>query len=187
MTVPGTGTPSADFIAHMRAGGRLALICDIDHPVTPVHVWSGTNTLTWNGNDYQGVGILGKITAPDSQTMLGVQQVTFEMSGLPPSSTKFLGANMKRRSARAWLAALRKMTVLDVFLAVDALLDYPSMKTAQDGTVTISLTGNVGFWSIDRALDLVWSHEWQISRYPTDTGLSMMSSLISKASNWRLP
>lgn len=181
-----TGLVSARMSRALREGAPIALLVEIDHPDGLVHVWSHSGTLVYNGFDWIGIGVLGRITAPQQSTALAIQQVTFEMSGLPPSVDKWLGKKIKNRQGRAWLAAVKKQKVIDTFLVIDSVLDYATMKTDNDRSVTISITGNVGFVSIERAINLSWTHEWQQTQYPGDTGLSLIPQLTNKDSNWRV-
>lgn len=166
----------------------MALLCFIDHPDGEVRVWSHTGTLEYDGHEWQGLGVLGKVSGMSKSTNLAIKQVTFELSGVPPTSDELLSSRVRNREAYVWLAPLNKAKriIADPLLLVWAKLDYQKIKLDDNGLSTISLVGNVGFWSIERATNLSWTHEQQQVDYPSDSGLSLLPSLTNKESNWRL-
>jgi hypothetical protein len=176
----------ARFRRHLRHGGEVALLCLIDHPDGVVRFWSRSGKLQWNGEIFQGVGALGKITGISKTTTLEVKQVTFELRGVPPDATRFLSADVRNRPAKLWIAAIRRQRIVgEPYLVVDDKMDQQSLKVEDSGRVTLKITVNVGFWSIERAVNKAWTHEEQQSRFPGDSGFSQIPLLASKQTNWR--
>jgi len=103
-------------------------------------------------------------------------------------AAQFIGKNLRNKVARAWLTVLdgNNQVYGGPFLTADSLIDYQEMPVGDDGNVTARLLANVGFFSIERSQQLVWSHEQQQEDYPGDTGLSLIPSLIDKDVKWRL-
>ncbi len=171
----------------LRNGSPLALLAAIDHPSEFVRVWSHTGTLDYDGHEWQGLGILGRVSGVTQSTSLAIKQVTLQMSGVPPTSTTFLSSRVRNRRAQVWLAALDgRKVIADPYLVIDALLDYQKIKVEDNGLATIQLTGNVGFWTIERAANRAWTHEEQQAAYPGDTGLSLLPTLVTKDVRWRV-
>ena len=178
---------TADMKDAIRDGVPRALLCEIDHPDGLVNVWSHFGTLEYDSKEWIGLGILGRVTPGTSTNSLGIKQVTFELSGVPPTSTDFLSSRVRNREARVWLAAVRGYQIVaDPFLIIWAKLDYQILTIDENRTAKIKLVGNVGFWNIERATNKAWTHENQIVDYPTDIGLSLLPELVDKESNWRL-
>jgi len=174
------------FRRHLRRGGEVALLAYLDHPDSEVRLWSRSGNLTWNGETFRGVGILGKVSGVSKTTTLEVKQITLSLRGVPPTSTEFLSANVRNRAVKIWLAAIsRNKVVGEPYQLIDDKMDYQTLRVADDGLVTIEITVNVGFWTIERAVNKAWTHESQIARFPDDTGLSQIPLLANKQSNWR--
>lgn len=175
------------FRQHLRKGGEVALLAYVDHPAaTMKHFWSRSGDLVWKGDTYKGVGILGRISGISKTTTLEVKQITLSLRGVPPTSTEFLSATVRNRSVKIWLAAIsRNKVVGEPFLLIDDLMDFQKLRINDDGTATLEITINVGFWTIERAVNKAWTHEAQIAKFPDDTGLSQIPLLANKQSNWR--
>lgn len=170
----------------LRTGGQTALLGFVDHPTWEIkHFWSHSGILEFDGFQWYGLGILGKVSGVTKSNDLGVKQVTISMSGLPPSGNNLLSARVRNRQAQIWLAAVKGRRVIDRELIVDALCDYQTLKVNDDKTSTIVITANVGFWNIERASNKAWTHEQQQADFPGDTGLSLLPQLTNKDSNWR--
>jgi len=171
----------------IREGCPLALLCEIDHPDGYVRVWSHTGTLHHSGHDWQGLGILGRVSPGSKSNTLGIKQVTFELSGVPPTSTQFLSSRVRNREAQVWLAAIKNGAIVrDPYLMIWSKLDYQMLKLEDNGMARIQIVGNVGFWNIERATNIAWTHETQIATYAADVGLALLPELTDKESNWRL-
>lgn len=171
----------------IRHGAPRCLLCEIDHPDGVVNVWTRTGTLEYDGKEWIGLGIMGRIQPGASTNSLGIKQVSFELSGVPPTSTQFLSSRVRNREAYVWLASFRgRKIVADPLLVIWAKLDYQILAIDDNKTAKIRLIGNVGFWNIERATNKAWTHENQIADYAADTGLSLLPDLVDKESNWRL-
>jgi hypothetical protein len=175
------------FRQHVRRGGEMALLCYIDHPDGEVRFWSRTGSLVWDGQTFQGIGALGKVTGISKTTTLGIQQVVLELRGVPPTSTQFLSTKVRNRSAKVWLAGVSRQKVVgQPYVIIDDKMDYMKLPVGDDGRVKIQIFVNVGFWSIERAINKAWTHEEQQVRFPGDTGMSQIPLLADKQTNWRL-
>lgn len=179
---------TARMAAAMNAGAPLALLCFIDHPDGEVRVWSHTGTLDYDGHEWTGLGQLGRVSGITKSSGLAIKQVSFELAGVPPTSDNLLSSRVRNRDAYLWLAALTRArkVIADPYLLVWARLDYQSIKVDDNLNSVISMVGDIGFWSIERSVNLAWSHEQQQVAYAGDSGLSLIPSLANKESNWRL-
>jgi hypothetical protein len=164
----------------------LALLAEIDHPDSIVRVWTGIGTLRYDGQDWTGLGVLGRVRGASESSSLSIKQVTFELSGVPPESTQFLSARVRNREAQVWLAVVDHGKVyIEPHLVIWAKMDYQRLKVDDSGLARIEIIANVGFWNIERATNRTWTHEEQQSDYPGDVGLSLLPELTDKESNWR--
>lgn len=172
--------------AAIAARKPLALLAEIDHPDGTVRVWSRTGTLTYGGHDWAGLGLLGRVTPIGTTRELAIREIGFALAGVPQAALAFLDANVRNRIGTVWLAAvdaLRRI-VPDPIKIMEARLDYQKYSVAADGSATIALVGQMGFWTLERAIDVAWSREEQIKTYPDDTGLDLIPSLAQKDIVW---
>lgn len=175
------------FRQHLRRGGDVALLCYIDHPDGATYMWSRAGTLKWNGQQWKGIGALGRVTGISKTTTLEVKQITLELRGVPPTSTEFLDTNVRNRPAKLWLAAIDQQKVVgQPYVIIDDKMDYMKLKVEDNGSATIQIVVSVGFWTIERAVNKAWTHEEQQLKYAGDSGLSQIPLLANKQTNWRL-
>ncbi len=159
-----------------------------DHPSGVTRAWSRTGVLRHDGFDWVGYGILGRISGATRSTDLAINEVTFELRGVPPTAVSSLYGLVKNRVAQVTRGAISKRgeTIVDNEPMIDALLDFQTLSTdPASGTATIKLVGQQGFYTLDRAQDIAFSDQQQVSEYPDDTGLSLLHTLVNRDSNWR--
>jgi hypothetical protein len=172
--------------AAIASGAPLVLLAEIEHPSGTARFWSGIGQLTWDGETWSGIGELGTITPIQHTSAIAIQEIEFTLSGADPAIVATLDDDVRNLSGRAWLAALDQSgkIIEDPIQIVDSTLDFQSHKINDDGTATISITARSGFYSLERALDDVWSAEDQRKIYPDDSGLDMISKLQNQELQW---
>lgn len=175
------------MIRALMKGAHPAILWQVDHPNGMDFCWSGIGTLRYDGNDYKGIDRFGRVSQPEESADLAIKQGTLELRGVPPEQAAYLNTNIRNRSAVVLLAAVVNQQVIGTpFEFLRGRMDYMTMPVGEDGTVTIRVSLRIGFFSIERAQEKVWSHEQQQEDYPGDTGMSLMSSLVDKEIKWRL-
>ncbi len=166
----------------------LALLAEIDHPDALVHYWTGIGPMVYAGDTYTGLGRMGNIAPVGQISSMQIQELQFTFSGIPIDRATWLSDNIRNRSALAWLAAFdeRGEVIDNPMPIVNALLNYQQFKIDDDGTASIILYAQTGFYSLERAIDEVWSTEDQQQRYPDDVGLDMIYLLRTRQTKWTL-
>lgn len=172
----------------LEAKRPLILLVEIDHPDGLVYVWSRQGDLSYDGKVWKGLGILGRISPMGTTANVLIKEVVFNLAGVPAESLAFLSDNIRNRIARVWIGALenKRKVIADPIQIMEARLDYQDFSVEDDKTATVKLHGQVGFWTLERAIDIVWSPEEQKRTYPLDTGLDLIPSLATKEVVWRL-
>lgn len=184
--------PMTDDMAQaFRNAQPLALIVDMTHPSGSgddghVRLWTGIGPLSWNGFLWTGAGRLLSIDPMESSIDLTIQDVQLSLAGVDPEKVALISDNIRNYTATAWLASLnlRGNVVRDPYLLRIITLDYQTLSAEENGTVTISVIGHTCFYSLERALDEVWSPENQKKIYPTDVGLDMINALQNQDVQW---
>lgn len=182
MTRP-IGKRGADAI---KAGVPLALLAEIDHPDGLVHYWTGLGTLEYNGDSFTGIGKLGGVTPVNYSSDVSIQELSFILTGVPPDVATWISAEIRNRSALVWLATLDTSgrVIADPLQIVDAILDYQTLQVDENGSGTLTLKARSGFYTLERAIDEVYSSEDQRRRYPNDSGCDMISDLQQQDVIW---
>lgn len=176
-----------EMVEALQRGAHPAILWEVDHPQAYVYAWSGVGKLRYGGNDYQGVGFFGKVSQPEESADLSIKQGTLELRGIPPERQHYLNLALRNRRADVRLAAVENQRVIGTpFLFLSGLMDYAVLQSGEDGSATIQIFVRIGFHSIERAQEKVWSHEQQQEAFPGDTGMSLISSLVDKEIKWRL-
>lgn len=180
---------SAALARALKRGDAPLLLFYCDHPLGEIFAHSRTGIINFDGHEWKGFGTLGRISGATRSVNLSINDVVFELRGIPPTSTDVLGASVRNRVARVWRAAIspRGRVTVDDDPTIDALLDYQSLSVDPDGgSAVIKLMGVQGFYILDRAQDIAFSDQQQRSEYPDDSGLSLVHEFENRESNWRL-
>lgn len=170
----------------MRRGDALGIMAAIDHPDGMFRCWTGIGPLQYGGQPWTGIGILGQVAPIKRSTQMAVQDVTFSLSGVDQESIALLQDKIRNRIGTVWLFCMDKggRVVPDPYMLLESELDYQKFSVSDDGTAVISIVGRSGFYTLERALNDVWSDEDQQKRYPGDTGLAMLAQLQNNQVLW---
>jgi len=182
----------------IRNGWPTAVLTAIDHPTAGIlRYWDGVGSLSYDGQDWSGLGQFGRVIGIGGSKRLMLRTVTFELCGLPPDIDVHLDPTMRNRPAQAWIAGLdargRKVNGV-AYQEVDGLVDYQDLKAADDGSHSIQMIIAEPVYSIERAQTLAYSPEWSNS-YLADwraanisgdriTGYDRMAELANATRAW---
>ena len=164
------------------------ILCEIDHPDGMFRAWSGIGTLDYDGEDWIGLGVLGTIAPVKATTALMIQEVVFSLSGIDAQTLALLDGHVRNREATVWLACMdeRGLVVADPWQLLVAQMDYQQFEASEDGTSRVSIIARSGFYTMERALNEVWSPENQKLTYPDDTGFDKLPTLQNKELVWKM-
>ena len=165
----------------------LCLLAEIDHPSGVFPAWPGVGDLEYRGRTWKGLGILGVISPIKSATDLAIQEVRFALSGVSQESLALLNPAVRNRPAQAWLASKNQRTgsiVRDPYQILDCEMDTQDFSVGEDGMATVYIIARSGFYTLERAVDEVWSDQDQQRRFPGDIGLRDLATLQNKETHW---
>lgn len=168
-----------------------AVFVEIDHPDRVTQWWSGLGFIDWDGKTWAGVGSLGAISVAPSDTSVAVTDVTFTLSGVSPEILAGLSERVDGATAKIWKVWLsEKWTVAYAELIQECELDQ-QMLDVKDGSASVTITANGGFFYLERQTAAVWDPEHQRDKLismgidpATDTGFDMMHQMRSKNLAW---
>lgn len=159
---------------HLRSPYRtMAWLAWFERPGTDLYVWSGSHTITWDGNEYRGYGYLSSIdTIRKGEGTEHIEQV-FELSGIDPAILADLDGSVRGLRARIWLAGIGndRQVIRDPILISDLMQDTLGWNYAQDGSsVTLRLTTFDALPLLGKINGGKWSNEDQLERFANDSG-----------------
>lgn len=172
--------------AAITEGRPLCLLAEIDHPSGVFRCWSGIGDLTYNDLTWKGIGNLGQVEPVRQSVELNIQEVQLTLSGADPEAVALLDGTVRNRFASVWLACLdtQGKIVRDPYQLLDLQLDYQRFIAQDDGTVHIIIVARSGFYTLERAVNEVWSDENQKKRFSGDTGLGLLTTLQNQEVIW---
>ena len=153
---------------------------------TPVHLWSGYGTITYNGTGYLGIGTLGTISPIEETTDLAARGISLQLSGVPTAMVSIaLSENYQGRPCSVMFAAMASdgtlvSTPVTVFTG---RMDVMSIN--DDGqNATIGMTAENKLVDFRRPRELRYTDEEQKSLFPSDKGLEFVNAIQEKQIYW---
>lgn len=184
MTRPMTGAVENETLA---AYSRPVLIAAIDTAGGMVRVWGGVGDLSWDGDTYQGTGILGGLSPVAESSDLRASGMTFTLSGVPASYiSTALGQMRQGLSAKLWLGFMDSSWALiaDPVLIFSGLTDVPTINESGE-TATIGISVESRLVDLERPRTRRYTHEDQQLRDPGDRGFEYVPALQDTVVEWR--
>lgn len=175
------------FIMGLRAGRPLAFLVDVDHPDGPGYFWSGLGALEYDGKTYTGAGLLGGIELSRKSTDLRIDEIKLFLSGLPSDAPELvsLSEDVRNREASIRMVAISdRGKVMGSMLLAECLLDVQKTMISDTGDARLEVTGQTGFWTLERSTDTAYSREDAIRVYPNETGFDFIPILRNKDTKW---
>lgn len=151
-----------------------------------VNLHSELGTITFGGDTYTGVGILGGISPAEEVSDLSNSQISLSLSGLPLDLTSVLfNEQYQGRTATVYLGYLDLTTNVLVdtpTILYRGLLDTADFKKGKTVSITVSIGSRFAAW--DNPQPRRYNNSGQQSRYPGDTGLQYIEQATYKTVIW---
>ena len=179
--------PATSQVLAALASGRThhAYLVFLDFEDNPLYAWTGYGDLPWNGNTYTGVGILGQIGGATETDKLTVANSSVKLNGVPSEMLSLaLSARYRRRKAKIWEALFDENGIIpDPTLHFAGRMDQMVVNEGEKtGSISLSLESSIA--DLDRPRVRHYTNEDQKSRYPDDTGLRYVKSLVEQDLPW---
>lgn len=162
------------------------LLCELEFPSSPVRVWSGYGTLSWDGKDFSGVATLGKVSEIEETSDVSAKGITLSLVGIPSDILALsFSENYQNRPGRLWLGFMNFSAVLiaDPVRIFAGRMDV--MSTDDNGeTGTLKLTLENNLIDLARPRERRYTDEDQQIDYPGDRGLEYVAGLQNKEIYW---
>lgn len=185
ITTPGR-TLTSDMVTQVTANQLAPILLAELQLSTPVYLWTGYGTLTYNGKGYLGLGDMGKVSQLDETTDLAARGLTMQLSGVPSALiSAALTENYQGRSCSILFGALSTTAGLIASPVIIFSGKMDVMQITDDGTTAqITMTAENRLVDFRRAREIRYTDEEQQTLYSGDLGLQFVTAIQNKAIYW---
>ncbi|MBI1207256.1 MAG: hypothetical protein GC191_08200 [Azospirillum sp.] len=171
-----SGDPKAETFKDVV---RPALLAELQFASGTTRAWTGVGTLTWNGEDWLGVGTFGRVSTVTETLDLKAVGARFELSGIPGDLVaSMVGEPLQGKKALLYLAFFDEdwQLIPDPVLLFRGFMDSCEL---QDGgqTATIALNAENRLADLARARVRRYTDADQQAEYPGDLGFAYVASM----------
>lgn len=164
---------------------RPVLFAKLDFPTSPVLVHSGVGTITFNSEDYLGVGSYGGVSKVTEGAEARPYDIDLTLSGIPTEIiAETLGDDYQGQLAVLYVGLLNSDHVLlgEPKCIWSGYMDYPDISLGKTATIVVHCRGRANDWSRSRVER--YTKEQQRADYPDDSGLDYIAQMEDKQIYW---
>ncbi len=181
---------TASMVAQVLAShAKPAVFVQINFADATLYLWSGLGTITWNGQNWTGLGQLGQISAIPETTDVAAQNITLALSGIPSSLVNEAINECRQNSfCYVWFGFLdaSNNVISDPAQVFAGHLDVPTVTDGAE-TCTISITAENPLVDLGRAPNRRYTDCDQQQDFPGDLGFAMVGQLQNAVILWPNP
>lgn len=165
---------------------RTAVFVYIDHPDGDIYAWSGLTDIDHGGQTWRGLGAVAAVTGVQSASEIAIYDVNFVLSAVDAAFLAGISSSVRGRQAQTWLAILGDdgQPIGGLIEMADSVLDTQNYPLGDDGMAAIQITGQSGFWFLERPPGAKWSAEEQKRVFAGDTGFDTMAAMVRRDVAW---
>jgi hypothetical protein len=153
------------------------------HPET-VRLWSGEGVFTFQGQQYQGVGVLGGVGNVEESSELVGANLSLTLQGINSEVLQWINiSSFRGRACRIHLMVADEngqyeSHISDVY---NGIMDTMSI---DEGTSSVTLTCEHRLVDLEASKPIRLNHAQQLYRYPGDEGLRAVQGLLNRQIFW---
>lgn len=185
---------TAATLAELTASSlRPVLFVQIQFTSQTSYIWSGRGNITWNGQQWIGIGDFGAISAMTESSEIAAQGLTLSLSGIDPDMLGHaLNEVRQNYPVKIWFGAISTanpaidnapVVVADPWQAFSGRIDVPTVDEGGD-TSTISITVESRLIDLNRSRERRYTDADQQSEFPGDLGFSYVPALQDWTGTW---
>lgn len=153
---------------------------------TPLRLWDGVGTTSWDGQDWIGAGDLGSVDGLNGTRGLVAERVTYRIGGLTLGLTdqRLAAALARRRRVTLWAVVFNALGVEVARSVVHrGRIDTVQM-TRTDGTLGFDVHVETAFVGANRIPWNIYTDTDQQQLWPGDRAFEFVSNLNGKRIVW---
>lgn len=176
----------------ISASAETALSEGVVRPVVLVRMEFDTNvlvnsspyTITYNSEDYLGVGSLGSVDAVQEGAEMQAYGVKFTITGILPEYVSLaLGEHYQGNDVKMYLGLLDEdHALIDASLIWNGRMDTMDIQIDETATITVTAESYLADW--DRPRISRYNNADQQSVYPDDKGFEFTEQMVDKEILW---
>jgi hypothetical protein len=151
-----------------------------------VYLWSGLGNITWNGQAWQGVGSMLRISTIEEKALVTASGITVTLSGIDPTLLNdVLGEFQVCGRAIVFLGAFSAPGVLiaSPIIVWSGLLDQPTIDVSGD-SASISINCESRLIEMNVSVDRRYTDQEQQLDCPGDLAFSFVNSIQDQPIYW---
>lgn len=145
----------------------------------PIYVWTGLGRITWNGQEWIGIGTLGSISTIEESSTVEAKGITLTLSGIDASLlTLVMGEFQVGLPAIVTLGLFDQSgeLIADPVCCFSGRMDEPTIDVT--GTLaSIAINCENRLVELNVAVDRRYTHEDQQLDYPGDLGFEFVNGI----------
>lgn len=161
------------------------LMVDLDFTSGPFRAHTGVGTFSYDGNDYTGLGYLGKITSIEEDVEMGSSGINLILSGIPTSIVSIaLGTHYQGRTGIVYIALLDEDHGIqgEPVIIFQGRMDNMNIVMGSKAEIELSIENVIRDW--DRPRVRRYNNVDQQSIYPDDKGFEFVAQAAAKELFW---
>jgi hypothetical protein len=151
-----------------------------------LYLWSGRGNITWNGQTWQGVGSLLKISTIEEKSTVAAAGIVVTLSGIDPTLlTNVLGEFLVTAPAKVFLGAFSSPGVLiaNPVTIWAGTLDQPTIDVGAD-LASISINCESRLLEMNVSIERRYTDQDQQLDAPGDLAMSFVNSIQDQPVYW---
>ena len=151
-----------------------------------VYLWSGMGDLTWDGQTWQGIGVLGGVSEIEETTDIKANGIRVSLSGVPSNMISIALAEVRQNKPCfvyiGFLSASGTI-IIDPYQLFAGRLDVPEINDSAD-TAVLTITAENRLIDLDKARMRYYTDADLKIDYPTDKGFEYVSAIQDIEIEW---
>ena len=157
---------------------------------TDLYAWSGMHTISWDGQNYLGVGHVYSISTIKKTESVQHTTQEFTLNGLDPTVLGGLELSVRGKVAKVWLAGIDSagQIIPDPILISELVQDTLTFTRSAEDVLALGLNCFEALPFVGKVSNDKYSYERQLRLFPGDVGFKYTSEigLAGPAVEWRL-
>lgn len=177
---------SQDFVEELSGAEiRPFLLFRGEFETGEVRLWTGIGTLTYDAEEYTGLGTLVSVTPLEETTDIRANGWSITLTGVPQENISLaIDETRQGASGRLYLGLMAEDgAVLDVSRLGMGKLDVPTISEEEDNA-TIQITYESDLRDLERPRETRYTNEAQQARFPGDKGFEHVAGLQQAEIVW---
>lgn len=148
-------------------------------------IHSGVGIISYNGDDYAGVGNYGTISEVGEVFDSAPAGITATLTGIPSEYISLVvGEHYQGRTAEVYFALLNESheIIADPILAFRGRIDYADVQLGNTADISLTIESRLIDWNRPRVRR--YTNEDQQQEYPNDRGLEFVAQMVEKEIIW---